>query len=99
MTHFGHIIPPPPVTYSCSVSPASVYPGDPITVTGRALNLNPKKTADLHLDFHGRHDLGKLDHGEHRHQDRGAGYLYGNGPCTEGAKPGQSADCTGAVYG
>jgi len=45
VTHFGHIIPPPPVTYSCSVAPASVYPGDPITVTGVALNLNPKKTA------------------------------------------------------
>jgi len=45
VTHFGHIIPPPPVTYSCSVSPATGYPGDPITVTGTAMNLNPKKTA------------------------------------------------------
>jgi len=45
VTHFGHIIPPPPVTYSCSVAPATVFPGDPITVTGVALNLNPKKTA------------------------------------------------------
>ncbi len=35
VTHFGHIIPPPPVTYSCSASPATVYPGDPITVTVR----------------------------------------------------------------
>ncbi len=45
VTHFGHIIPPPPVTYSCSASPTTVFPGDPITVTGTALNLNPKKTA------------------------------------------------------
>jgi hypothetical protein len=45
LMHFGHQIPPPPVTYSCAVSPSSGYPGDPITVTGTALNLNPKKTA------------------------------------------------------
>src|ERR1035441_1614326 len=49
VTHFGHIIPPPPVAYSCSVTqpppPSAVFPGEPITVTGTALNLNPKKTA------------------------------------------------------
>jgi hypothetical protein len=43
VVHFGHIIPPPPVTYACSVSPATVFPGDPITVTGTPGNLNPKK--------------------------------------------------------
>src|SRR6266567_2075117 len=43
VAHFGHIIPPPPVTYACSASPTTVYPGDPITVTGTAGNLNPKK--------------------------------------------------------
>ena len=42
---FGSIVPPPPITYSCSASPSAVFPGDPITVTGSALNLNPKKTA------------------------------------------------------
>ena len=36
VTHFGHIVPPPPVTYTCSVSPVTGYPGDPITVTGTA---------------------------------------------------------------
>ncbi len=45
VTHFGHIIPPPPVTYACAVSPATVFPGDPITVTGTAGNLNPKKAS------------------------------------------------------
>ena len=45
VAHIGHIIPPPPVTYACSVSPTTVYPGDPITVTGTAANLNPKKPA------------------------------------------------------
>ena len=45
LMHFGHIVPPPPVTYSCVASPTSVYAGDPITVTGTAMNVNPKKTA------------------------------------------------------
>jgi len=39
--HIGSVTPPPPVTYSCSVSPASGFPGDPITVSGMAMNLNP----------------------------------------------------------
>jgi hypothetical protein len=43
VAHFGHIIPPPPVTYACSASPSTVFPGDPITVTGTPGNLNPKK--------------------------------------------------------
>ena len=64
--HFGHVIPPPPVTYSCSVSPSSGYPGDPITVTGTAANLNPEEDGDLHLDFDRRRDLGNLKHREHR---------------------------------
>ena len=44
--HMGNITPPLPVSYSCSVSPSVGFPGDPITVTGMAMNLNPnpKKT-------------------------------------------------------
>ncbi len=34
--HAGSIAPPPPVTYSCTANPGSVYPGDPVTVTGSA---------------------------------------------------------------
>jgi len=44
--HFGHIIPPPPIAYSCSASPASVMPGDTVTITGTATNVLPKKTPD-----------------------------------------------------
>ena len=43
VAHFGHIIPPPPIMYACVVSPATGYPGDPITVTGTATNVLPKK--------------------------------------------------------
>jgi len=40
--HIGTIAPPPPVTLACSASPASVFPGDPVTVTATAGLLDPK---------------------------------------------------------
>jgi outer membrane protein OmpA-like peptidoglycan-associated protein len=43
--HIGSIAPPPPVTLACSASPASVFPGDPVTVTATAGDLNPKLNA------------------------------------------------------
>ena len=38
----GNAAPPPQVTLSCSASPASVFPGDPVTVTAIAGNLDPR---------------------------------------------------------
>jgi len=38
----SQIAPPPAATLACAVSPASVFPGDPVTVTATAGNLNPK---------------------------------------------------------
>jgi outer membrane protein OmpA-like peptidoglycan-associated protein len=43
--HIGTIAPPPPVTLACSASPASVFPGDPVTVTATAGLLDPKLNA------------------------------------------------------
>ena len=40
--HVGEIAPPVPVTLACTASPSSIFPGDPITVTAVAGNLNPK---------------------------------------------------------
>jgi hypothetical protein len=40
--HIGTIAPPTPVTLTCSASPASVFPGDPVTVTASGGNLDPK---------------------------------------------------------
>jgi outer membrane protein OmpA-like peptidoglycan-associated protein len=40
--HGGSIAPPPPVTLTCSASPESVFPGDPVAITATAGNLNPK---------------------------------------------------------
>jgi hypothetical protein len=34
-----------PLTASCDVSPSTLYPGDPITVSGSLVNINPRKKA------------------------------------------------------
>jgi outer membrane protein OmpA-like peptidoglycan-associated protein len=94
VTHFGHIIPPPPVTYSCTVSPASVYPGDPITVTGTALNLNPKKTATYTWSSTGGTVSGTSSTANVDTKELAAGTYTVKGHISEGAKPGEMADCS-----
>jgi hypothetical protein len=94
VTHFGHIIPPPPVTYSCSVSPTTGYPGDPITVTGTAMNLNPKKTATYTWSSTGGTISGTSSTANIDTKTAAPGTYTVTGHVTEGAKPGQSADCT-----
>ncbi len=39
------VTPPPPVTLACSASPALVFPGDTVTVTATAGDLDPKLSA------------------------------------------------------
>jgi hypothetical protein len=92
--HFGHVIPPPPVTYSCAVAPTSGYPGDPITVTGTALNLNPKKTATYSWTSTGGVISGTSSTANIDTKTAAPGTYTVTGHVTEGAKPGQSADCT-----
>ncbi len=94
VTHFGHIIPPPPVTYSCSVAPASVYPGDPITVTGVALNLNPKKTATYTWTTDGGVISGTSATANVDTKAAAPGTYTVKGHVAEGVKPGQMADCS-----
>ena len=43
--HPGEFAPPTPVTLSVSVNPATIYPGDPVTATAVAGNLDPKLNA------------------------------------------------------
>jgi hypothetical protein len=95
VAHFGHVVPPPPVTYACSVSPASGYPGDPITVTGTASNLNPKKTATYSWTSTGGTISGTSSTGNITTANAAPGTYTVTGHVTEGEKPGQSADCTG----
>jgi hypothetical protein len=93
--HFGSIVPPPPVTYACVVSPATVFPGDPVTVTGTPANLNPKKTAtytwsaDQGVTVSGTSSTGNIDT-----KTLAPGTYNVKGHITEGKKPGEMADCT-----
>jgi len=92
--HFGHIIPPPPVTYSCAVSPATVFPGDPLTVTGTALNLNPKKTPTYTWTSDGGVITGTSTTANIDTKTATPGTYTVKGHVSEGAKPGEMADCS-----
>jgi hypothetical protein len=93
LVHFGHILPPPPVTYACTLAPMSVYPGDPITVTGTATNLDPKKTATYSWTSTGGVISGTTPTAMIDTKSASAGTYTVTGHVTEGPKPGQSADC------
>ena len=90
--HFGDITPPPAVSYSCSVNTATVFPGDPVTVTGVALNLNPKRTAVYSWTSSGGAVNGSSS--TVTVSNKTAGSYTVNGHVTEGPRVGQSADCT-----
>ena len=94
VTHFGHIIPPPPVTYSCSVAPAAGFPGDPIAVTGTALNLDPKKIPTYTWTSDGGTISGSSSTATVDTKTAAPGTYTVKGHVSEGVKPGQMADCS-----
>jgi hypothetical protein len=100
LVHFGHIIPPPPVQYSCSVTAptGTVYPGDQVTVTGTATNLNPKKnptyswSGDQGVVASSTTNSVTIDT-----KSLNPGTYTVKGHVEEGKKPGQFADCSATV--
>ena len=92
--HFGHIIPPPPVTYACSVSPAEGFPGDPLTVTGTAMNLNAKKSPTYSWTTDGGTISGTSNVANIDTKNAAPGTYTAKGHITEGNKPGETADCS-----
>ncbi|MEO6830261.1 MAG: hypothetical protein ABI164_10675 [Acidobacteriaceae bacterium] len=89
----GSIIPPPPVAYTCSASPSDVYPGDPVTVTGNAQNLNPKKSATYSWTATGATVTGTSSTGNVDTANLNPGTYTVTGHVTDGNKAGRSADC------
>ena len=91
--HVGSIAPPPPVTFACSANPTSVFPGEPITITGTADMLNPKKHAVYSWSgvsgVSGTDTTVKVDT-----SSLAPGSYTVKGNVSEGPKPGQSADCS-----
>ena len=96
--HVGTIAPPPPVTLGCSANPASVFPGEPVTITGTAGSLNPKEHAIYTWTGQGvtgtdetaKVDTANLAPGSYTVN----GALKTGKPGKEGQKPWQNASCS-----
>ncbi|HTV10168.1 MAG TPA: hypothetical protein VMD97_14080 [Candidatus Aquilonibacter sp.] len=100
LIHFGSIVPPPPVQYSCSVTAptGTIYPGDQVTITGTATNINPKKTAGYSWSA----DQGAVAQSTTNTvtidtKSLQPGTYTVKGHVEEGKKPGQFADCSATV--
>ena len=100
LVHIGHIIPPPPVTYACSVTAptGTIYPGDQVTVTGTVTNIPPKKTAvyswsgDNGVVVNSTTSTVTIDT-----KSLNSGTYTVKGHVGYGTKPGQFADCSATV--
>jgi outer membrane protein OmpA-like peptidoglycan-associated protein len=88
-------IPPlSPLSYSCSVTPPSVFLGEPLAVSGTALNLNPAKTAVYTWSVDGGTVSGVGSTGSIDTKDIAAGSYTLKGHVSEGDSAGENADCT-----
>jgi outer membrane protein OmpA-like peptidoglycan-associated protein len=85
--------PPSPLAYSCSVAPAAVFPGDPIAVSGTALNLDPSKIAVYTWSADGGTVSGTGDAGKIDTTNVPADSYTLKGHVSEGGSPGENADC------
>jgi hypothetical protein len=90
----GQVVPPPPVQLGCTVEPANIFAGDPVTVTAVTSNLDPKKQADYRWTVSG----GKITGTDVTATITTAGLPAGDyiitGHVSEGIRPGQQASCT-----
>jgi len=90
--HIGSIKPPPPITLTCTASPADVFPGDAVTVTGTAGYLNPKRNAVYTWTGNGVKGDGAT--ATVNTADLAPGTYTVQGNVQQGHKLGQAASCT-----
>jgi hypothetical protein len=90
----GQITPPPPVQLGCTVQPANIFPGDPVTVTATASNLNLKKKATYTWTVSGGHITGAESTATVTTAGLAPGDYTVSGHVSEGMRPGQQASCT-----
>lgn len=90
----GQVTPPPPVQLGCTVQPANIFPGDPITVTATTSNLDPKKKATYTWTTTGGHITGNDVTANITTAGLPAGDYTISGHVSEGVRPGQQASCT-----
>ena len=91
---FGQITPPPPVQLGCTVQPANIFPGDPVTVTATASNLDLKKKATYAWSTSGGHITGTDSTATVTTTGLPPGDYTVSGHVSEGMRPGQQASCT-----
>jgi len=96
--HIGHVIPPPPVTYACVLtSPTgTIYPGDVVTVTGTASMLLPKKPVTYTWTSDAGPVSGTSNVATVSSTTPGTYKVVGH--VSQGAKPGQFADCAPVTF-
>jgi len=96
LLHFGHIIPPPPITYACAVTAptGTIYPGDVVTITGTPGAVDPKKTVTYSWTSDSGPVSGTSSVASVDTKTLAAGTYTVKGHVSEGMKPGQFADCS-----
>ncbi|MGA3263517.1 MAG: OmpA family protein [Terracidiphilus sp.] len=92
--HLKTLAPPAPVTLACAASPATIFPGDPVTVTATTGNLNPKLKADY--SWTGSGATGSGTTANVATGSLAPGFYTVKGTVKEGKadKPWETADCT-----
>jgi hypothetical protein len=90
----GQQMPPPPVQLGCAVQPTNVYPGDPVTVTGTATNLELKKKLSYTWTASGGAITGNNETANINTAGLAPGDYTVTGHLSEGKRPGESATCT-----
>jgi hypothetical protein len=90
----GQITPPPPVQLGCTVQPANIFPGEPVTVTATASNLDLKKKATYTWSVSGGHITGTDSTATVTTAGLAPGDYTVSGHVSEGMRPGQQASCT-----
>jgi hypothetical protein len=103
--HIGSIVPPPPVTLACSASPATIFPGDPVTITATPGMLDPKAnviyTWSGVAGLKGNGTTATLDSAATGSLTAGTytvkGEVKEGKAGKEGLKPGETADCSATI--
>jgi len=95
---FGQVTPPPPVQLGCKVQPADAYPGDPVTATATATNLDPKKKATYTWTSTGGQINGTADTANISTANLAAGDYTVTGHVSEGPRPYEQATCTAGFH-
>ena len=95
--HSGPALPPPPpLSYSCSVNPSSVFPGATIAASGTAVSLNPAKTAVYTWTVDGGTVSGTSSTASIDTKSLAPGSYTLKGHVSEGNKAEENADCSAA---